>query len=299
MTTDIALRELLLTADTSDIDILVDHLTDNGKGRLAQTSSTRNTLVSAKVKGFYTPSDITLIVEEFQRFGGNTVANLFRLGNGVPHSEILMDVAKKMNVSFVGKPSDEQLESALLERVMEECLKKSSEDDLLTIFKELGGIPSHVTGPITMAAVQTLIKSTGFLPYKYAAIVANAVSKSLLGHGLNFAATGSMMKGISAFAGPIGWGLTAIWTAYDLGSPAYRITIPCVIQIAYMRQKHKYEASQQVKQIVTPVPAQPNVQQPAALGTTIQKTLVCQKCKTSAYSGKFCMECGTPLTKLL
>jgi Ubiquinol-cytochrome C chaperone len=47
------------------------------------------------------------------------------------------------------------------------------------------------------------------------------------------------MRSISAFAGPVGWAVTAIWTAFDLASPAYRVTVPCVVQLAYMRQKMK------------------------------------------------------------
>jgi len=28
-----------------------------------------------------------------------------------------------------------------------------------------------------------------------------------------------------------------LWTLADLSSPAYRVTVPCVVQLAYMRQK--------------------------------------------------------------
>ena len=93
-----------------------------------------------------------------------------------------------------------------------------------------------------MAALQVAIKASGFGSYKLAAVVANAVAKALLGRGLAFGATAGMMRTISVFAGPIGWAITAIWTAFDLGSPAYRVTVPCVIQIAYMRQKAAYRS---------------------------------------------------------
>ena len=42
---------------------------------------------------------------------------------------------------------------------------------------------------------------------------------------------------MAIFAGPIGWLLTVIWTAIDVAGPAYRVTIPCCIQIAYMRRR--------------------------------------------------------------
>ncbi|WP_409012598.1 hypothetical protein [Bacteroides xylanisolvens] len=40
----------------------------------------------------------------------------------------------------------------------------------------------------------------------------------------------------SIMMGPIGWILTAVWTLIDIAGPAYRVTIPAVIQIAYIRQ---------------------------------------------------------------
>ena len=36
--------------------------------------------------------------------------------------------------------------------------------------------------------------------------------------------------------GPVGWVLTALWTLLDIAGPAYRVTIPAVIQITYIRQ---------------------------------------------------------------
>lgn len=37
--------------------------------------------------------------------------------------------------------------------------------------------------------------------------------------------------------GPVGWAITGLWTAISLAGPAYRITIPCVCHVAYLRQK--------------------------------------------------------------
>ncbi|MNG22778.1 hypothetical protein D3C84_1073020 [compost metagenome] len=37
--------------------------------------------------------------------------------------------------------------------------------------------------------------------------------------------------------GPIGVALGAGLAGYSLASPAFRITLPCVVQIAYIRQK--------------------------------------------------------------
>ena len=81
------------------------------------------------------------------------------------------------------------------------------------------------------------IREGGFACYKWLVVVANAL---LTGRGLTIAANAALTKWLSVLAGPIGWAVTALWTVIDIAGPAYRVTIPAVIQIAYMRQKPRY-----------------------------------------------------------
>ncbi|MNH46242.1 hypothetical protein D3C79_1089360 [compost metagenome] len=46
---------------------------------------------------------------------------------------------------------------------------------------------------------------------------------------------------MAVLTGPIGWVVTGAWTMVDIASPAYRVTIPAVIQVAALRQKALYE----------------------------------------------------------
>jgi len=92
------------------------------------------------------------------------------------------------------------------------------------------------------AGALTALRLGGFGTYKMAVVVANAVAKSLLGRGLTFAGNATLTRTLGVALGPIGWIITALWTAIDIASPAYRVTIPCVIQVAYMRLKFQ-EAS--------------------------------------------------------
>ncbi|PVX82416.1 hypothetical protein C7402_109270 [Paraburkholderia unamae] len=72
------------------------------------------------------------------------------------------------------------------------------------------------------------------------------------------------MRYLSVAIGPVGWVISTLWTVAGLASPAYRVTLPCVVQIAYMRQK--------------------------AL------TTVCGKCSAAnPNSARFCSECGNQL----
>lgn len=74
------------------------------------------------------------------------------------------------------------------------------------------------------------------MAYKIALIVANAIAKAILGRGLSLAANAGIVRTISIFAGPIGWLITGLWAAMDIAGPAYRVTIPAVIQVAFLRQ---------------------------------------------------------------
>lgn len=61
------------------------------------------------------------------------------------------------------------------------------------------------------------------------------------------ATTGLRVLGFAGLAvGPIGWAITGLWTAISLAGPAYRITIPCVCHVAYLRQKSRIKVISEV-----------------------------------------------------
>lgn len=262
------LAQVLGAADVDDLGVLIDHITDKGEGRISLSAGACKKLMEARSAGTIDESARALIAEELQRFGGNSLFNLMRGGAGVPYKEILCDVASHVKADFKSKSDCAQIEIAILESVLEQSLHKMSEQEKADLFTEFGSTYMPGAGPVLMMTLQTAIKASGFGAYKLTAVVANAVAKATLGRGLAFGASAGLMRGISVFTGPIGWAITAIWTVFDLGSPAYRVTVPCVIQIAYMRQKAAYRS--------------------------------CPTCKAPAEVGKkFCAECGSPLALLL
>ncbi|MNL52706.1 hypothetical protein D3C87_1759020 [compost metagenome] len=68
-------------------------------------------------------------------------------------------------------------------------------------------------------------------------IVANAVARAVLGRGLTLAANAGLARMIGVFAGPIGIAITALLTIPAISGPAFRVTLPAVVQIAAMRQQ--------------------------------------------------------------
>lgn len=221
-------------AENADLKVLVDYLT--------QATLTEELSIKECYKKYY-PNQLQLmcedIADELQRFGGNTFMNILR-GGGVDYKELLIDVCKKMKVNFNPESTVEVIEYNLLQKTFIDSLDNMNDEELKKMINEMN-IPHQGFGKQAMiAAIQIAIKKGGFAAYKLAVIVANAVCRTLLGRSLSFAANATLTRWLSVFAGPIGWAITTIWTAIDIAGPAYRVTIPAVIQIAYMRTKINY-----------------------------------------------------------
>ena len=125
----------------------------------------------------------------------------------------------------------------LLSKVLTDSLDKMTPKQLKEVVAATGINPTSFTPQAVTTAFQVAIRMSGFAPYRIAVIVAAAVSKAILGRGLSLTAMATIPRLISLFSGPIGWGITGLWTLVDLAGPAYRVTIPSVIQVAYMRAK--------------------------------------------------------------
>ena len=232
----------LRNAENSDLKVLVDYLTKRKDG---ETRLTEELTMTENYKKYY-PDQLQLmaddIAEELQRYGGNTFMNILR-GHGVEYRKLLIGVCKKMDVNFNKKASIEMIEYNLLQKILLDSLENMSTEEMKKLLDEMN-IPNQGFGKQAfIAALQMTIKRGGFTAYKIAVIVANAVSKALLGRGLTLASNAALTRWLSVFAGPIGWSVTAIWTAIDIAGPAYRVTIPAVVQIAYMRIKMNSEKS--------------------------------------------------------
>lgn len=261
---DPELLSILEDASKEDLDILGDIITDSGTGRVSLEDEVSSQLWRAK-HGLEVKNYHLLIAKEIQHFGGNSIVNMFR-GKGVEYREIVCDVADHVKANYSENQEIAVIEGAILMKVVEKAFEKMSEAEKKVFFDEFGLNYSTGAGPAAMVALQAAIRASGFAAYRLAVIAANAVAKAILGRGLALGTNVAITRTVSVFAGPIGWAITAIWTAFDLAAPAYRVTVPCVIQLAYMRQKALLRQ--------------------------------CPQCK-AVISGdvKFCSECGTKLSE--
>ena len=206
------------------------------------------------------------IAFELSLFGGNTIVNWIRgkvlysiicyvvpprhwnRSQGPPYKEIVRDVASKLKVNYTEDDSVEEVELKILIEIFRRSFDGMSDverDEVIKAFEEAGAKIDFSDGvPIATVIVQIIMKSSRNFAEQIAMIVANAVAKTVLGQGLKLVGVDLAKKAFAkrmmgVFTGPIGWTITAIWTAIDISGPAYRVTIPCVCHIAYLRQKTK------------------------------------------------------------
>lgn len=121
-------------------------------------------------------------------------------------------------------------------KIVTDALESMSADDISALGGELG--IKNTTGLTTQtltASFQAIFRASGFKSYQLTLIVANQAMKVLMDRGLTLVANATLMRVMSILSGPIGWTITELWTAIDVGSAAYRVTIPAVIQVAFLR----------------------------------------------------------------
>lgn len=125
-------------------------------------------------------------------------------------------------------------------KILADSLKTMSSDEVEELGRNLGMQSLAGLSPQALAAAfQVVFQAGGFKSYQLTLIVVNAVMKALMGRGLALAANATLARSMAILTGPIGWAITAAWTVIDVGGAAYRVTIPAVIQVAFLRSRKK------------------------------------------------------------
>ena len=181
-----------------------------------------------------------LIAGELQEFGGNSFANLFR-GNGVKYDEVLSDVLDKIKVSYNKSSHIINKEDALIEKIFSDMLEDMPEEKKMELVKDMDLKVTGFSSQAIMIAVQTGLRAGGFLSYQITVIVANYVTRLVLGRGLTLATNAALTRGLSFLIGPIGWAITGVWTVFDITGPAMRVTLPACVIIACLRKTILFE----------------------------------------------------------
>lgn len=182
-----------------------------------------------------------LIAAEVQCFGANSFATMFRGGKGVPYKEVLMDVCDKLKVNYSKESSVEVIEQNMLMKILKDAVEKMSPAEIRELAESMGVKDfKNITKDALIGGFQVIFRMGGFKSYQLTVIIVNAILKALIGRGLAMGGNILLTRTMAILTGPIGWAITGLWTAVDIAGAAYRVTIPAVIQVAALRQKHLY-----------------------------------------------------------
>lgn len=226
--------QFLASCPSSDLKTLVDMMTFDKSGNVRFSEQLTDTDAYLNYYPERLPCMWQEIANELQRFGGNTIVNVFRRG-GVCYREILEDVCRKMQVYFSRMEDTVELEQRLLEKACTETVKNMSESELREVAEELGIREKNPKKFMVVFALQMAIRRGGVLFARIAQHVVRIIAEVLLGRSAMIVGSNLLNKAFGVLGGPIGWAITLGWTVCDLASPAYRVTIPCVMQVACMR----------------------------------------------------------------
>jgi len=231
--------QFLQFCDNDDLRTLCNIIMfdNDGKIRLNERLSTSDNYLACypdKMAGMWKD-----IAAELQCYGGNTVINLFR-GHGPSYESIVQDVCKRMHVEGITMhDTAEEMEQKLLVAVSKKAIGELDESQARAIMDECGirNYERSKAGLLAALIALQLVNKRIFVIV--IETVMRMVSRILIGRGIMYMGMGIFSRGLGVLFGPIGWILMGGWTVWDILGPAYRVTIPAVIQVAYMRTKYQ------------------------------------------------------------
>jgi uncharacterized protein YaaW (UPF0174 family) len=231
---DEPLLALLLAAEPDDVCLLVDYVTDAGKGRISLADTVNGFLHQAREDKAFDKELLTLLVHELRMFGGNSIANLFRRG-GVAYREVVTDVLSHIGGKAAETDDLAAIELKVLQRLLDKAWDKMSKEERAQFAEKFG--ESDAASPFSFTHFLNRMGFGHAVTLDVTSFVSASLGANLLGAGVVLGAEMMMGRLAGLALGPIGIALGAGLAGYSLTSPAFRITLPCVVQIAYIRQK--------------------------------------------------------------
>ena len=140
-------------------------------------------------------------------------------------------------MSYNAKSATETIELSLLMKVLEKSLDQMTQEDLVAFSRSMQLDLTNPTPQLIMIAVQAAIRTSSLAALELATVLSASVITSLGG----IATWGTVVvasRALSVIAGPVAIALSSAWMISDITGPAYRVTIPACIIVAWLRQQH-------------------------------------------------------------
>ncbi|NYH22461.1 hypothetical protein [Paraburkholderia bryophila] len=233
ITPDTGLLPLLSTADKADLAILVQLL-----NRSSDIDLNLYITDGQDVAREESPLSAHDVAAEIQRSGGNSFANALRGGKGVKYIEVARDVANRVGVPLPVHSPVDRIEQAIVRKLFLQAYEPLSLGDRQSVLVSAGIDADRLPPGVTpMVAIQAAFSMGNFASYQLTLIVTQAVTRHVLGTHVSASARTPLARALALFSDSIGRILTCILTAWDIAGPAWRVTLPCVVYVAHLRQK--------------------------------------------------------------
>lgn len=208
-----------------DLKKLLDRIERNDRKRLAPIYERH---------GIERKDGTKALAREICLDGSNTIASIFRGWEGVDYREIVDDVASKLGVKDRDELGTEELEHRILAKVAEKYWASLSEKERNEIEAQLKKLDKELTfDKVRMALEGAGSVAMAIMRKAIVQVMTQIIVKVLLRYGFIEAS-----KRAAAVAGAVVPGLNVLlgaWTVVDLAGPAFRKTIPTVIELALLR----------------------------------------------------------------
>lgn len=232
-TTDKDLR-FLSSCENEDLRVLCDILTHDRLGNIRITEQ----LTATDEYNRNYPEDMLFLVpqisNELLKYGSNTLATFWH-NEPDSYETVLRRVCKQMDVRTMEQDSVAKMERNLLTTLCQDTLNKMSERELRLLANENGIPDKTLTRQALTAALLMAIRTSRAVLTRIAARVIQYIVEIITVRGVATAGIETATRAVSSALGPIGWIALGAWTVYDISSPAYRVCVPAVMQVAYMR----------------------------------------------------------------
>jgi len=240
------MKELLKKAETADFEFILATLSshinfsNDSKLRKLLDDYARRQTDTAKY------SLITKIELEIRYAGSADLAYLYRWlfkgGPGVPPDEVISDVSKKLKVKQKLIGTNEAKLERLVKAVVEKKFLELSDEEKRGFLKKQGCTDSKINELLAeikkrgkIAVIPIIIKLLG---PKVAENLVNGIIIALISQIVGKEAAKKLVVELTKrfplwaeWLGPVVWGITFAWIAYDLQGPAYRKTIPIMLYL--------------------------------------------------------------------
>lgn len=168
------------------------------------------------------------IVSEYRKFGSNSALTLIGFSPKT-YKKILGNVCGELKVPFHKDMPIALTEQQLLQTLVYKAVNKMKDEDIEEFLDKKVSKAEFLKSKDLL-----LIGSPVFIKIITAMVINLASKTALQGLGL-YAAKFAASRWFAALAGPVGLVISSLWAAFDLAGPAYRVTIPFTVTVAYYR----------------------------------------------------------------